>query len=66
VSHLVKELERASRHLAYPVAERNRFELQMDIESDHDQRRWRKLDQDVRRAEQDCGYAQNALKASEG
>lgn len=59
--HTDRELERARRHLAQCIRERNRFESQMDM-TEEDQRRWRKLDADVRRAEQDCGCAQHALR----
>jgi phage shock protein A len=60
-SQAQRELERARRHLAQCVRERDRFESQMDM-TEEDQRRWRKLDADVRRAESDVDYALQETK----
>ena len=64
--HHLRQHERARSRLDYAIRERERFEARMDIENDEDQRRWRKLHADVRRAQEDVGYLQNALDEPRG
>lgn len=55
------ELDRARMRHAYAIRERSRFEETMDIDDDHAKRHWRKLDQDVRKAELDADWAEHHL-----
>ena len=55
------ELDRAWLRLDNAIRERDRFEEMMDADDERAERHWRKLNEDVEKAERDVGHAQHAL-----